>query len=163
MNFARRAQAALQCFLLGASIPAVAVASPAGAGQSMNPGTPWPATDALHRSLPLAIQVGLPQSNRFVGIFYFLWHNQRGGKSPHWDGPYDIGRILAKDPDASEEARLALWGPIGSITIGVSRCMATISAPTRGCCAATRICWPTPASTRSSSTPPTPRPIPKFT
>ena len=34
-----------------------------------NPGTPWPATDALGRSLPLSSEVGPPQTNRFVGIF----------------------------------------------------------------------------------------------
>lgn len=78
-----------------------------------NPGTPWPATDALGRSLPLAEEVGLPRGDRFVGIFYFLWHNQRGGKSPHWNGPYDIDRILAADPDAITKPASSLWGPIG--------------------------------------------------
>ena len=80
---------------------------------SDNPGTPWPATDALGRTLPLAEKVGPPRTDRFVGIFYFLWHNQRGGKSPNWDGPYDIARILAKDPDAVTKPTSALWGPIG--------------------------------------------------
>lgn len=78
-----------------------------------NPGTPWPATDALGRTLPLAAQVGPPRSDRFVGIFYFLWLNERGGKSPNWDGPYDIARILAKDPDALTKPTSPLWGPIG--------------------------------------------------
>jgi hypothetical protein len=81
--------------------------------QSANPGSPWPATDALGRELPLAEDVGPIQPNRFVGIFYFLWHNQHGGKSPNWDGPYDIGRILAKDPDALRKPYSLLWGPIG--------------------------------------------------
>jgi hypothetical protein len=78
-----------------------------------NAGVPWPATDALDRKLPLADEMGPPQSSRFVGIFYFLWHNQRGGKSPNWDGPYDIGRILAQDPDALKKPDSPLWGPIG--------------------------------------------------
>src|SRR5262245_32275248 len=42
------------------------------------PASPWPATDVLGRELPLAAEVGLPRADRFVGIFYFLWHNQRG-------------------------------------------------------------------------------------
>ena len=39
-----------------------------------NPGTPWPAMDALGRALPLASEVGSPKTNRFVGIFYFINH-----------------------------------------------------------------------------------------
>ncbi len=80
---------------------------------AINPGIPWPATDALGRKLPLAEEVGPVRSNRFVGIFYFLWHNQRDGKSPHWNAPYDIGRILAADPDAVKKPDSPLWGPIG--------------------------------------------------
>src|ERR1041385_4577663 len=80
---------------------------------ALNPGLPWPATDALGRSLPLEPEVGPVQSNRFVGIFYFLWHNQHGGKSPNWDGPYDISRILAKDPGALSKGDSPLWGPVG--------------------------------------------------
>jgi len=79
-----------------------------------NPGTPWPATDALGRTLPLVEKVGPLRSDRFVGIFYFLWLNERGGKSPNWDGPYDIARILAKDPDALMKPASPLWGPIGT-------------------------------------------------
>jgi hypothetical protein len=67
----------------------------------------------LGRKLPLAEEVGPVQSNRFVAIFYFLWHNQQGGKSPNWDGPYDIGRILATDPAALSKPDSPLWGPIG--------------------------------------------------
>lgn len=78
-----------------------------------NPGTPWPASDAMGRTLPLAAKVGPVRSDRFVGIFYFLWHNERGGKSPNWDGPYDIARILAQDPDAITKPASPLWGPIG--------------------------------------------------
>jgi hypothetical protein len=95
-------------YLIGATA-AFAQTGPA----AINPGTPWPATDALGRKLPLSDEVGPPQPNRFVGIFYFLWHNQREGKSPHWDGPYDIARILAKDPAAREKPASPLWGPIG--------------------------------------------------
>lgn len=84
-----------------------------GFSQGINPGVPWPATDALGRGLPLASEAGPVRLDRFVGIFYFLWHNQRGGKSPHWDGPYDIGRIMARDPDALNKPGSDLWGPIG--------------------------------------------------
>jgi hypothetical protein len=81
--------------------------------QAFNPGVPWPATDALGRKLPLESEVGPVRSNRFVGIFYFLWHNQTGGRNPNGEGPYDIGRILAKDPGALSKPDSPLWGPIG--------------------------------------------------
>ena len=83
------------------------------ASSSQVPGNPWPAMDALSRSLPLATEVGPLKSNRFVGIFYFLWLNNRGGKSPNWDGPYDVSKILAKDPQAAQKPRSPLWGPVG--------------------------------------------------
>ncbi len=86
-----------------------------GIAAAENPGTPWPATDALGRRLPLADKVGPPKKGRWVGIFYFLWHNERGAKSPFWDGPYDIQRILAKDPDALNKPDSPLWGPIGTM------------------------------------------------
>jgi hypothetical protein len=69
--------------------------------------------DALGRQVPTAAEVGPLRSDRFVGIFYFLWHNNRGGKSPHWDGPYDIDRIKARDADALKKPDSPLWGPVG--------------------------------------------------
>ncbi len=80
---------------------------------SVNTGVSWPATDALGRTLPLPDEVGKPRPGRFVGIFYFLWLNERANKSPHWEGPYDVARILAKDPDALKKPDSPLWGPIG--------------------------------------------------
>jgi len=77
------------------------------------PGIPWPATDALGRRLPLHHEVGPLRPDRFVGIFYFLWLNERQNRSPHSDGPYDVSRILAKDPDALKKPDSPLWGPIG--------------------------------------------------
>ncbi|HOW70783.1 MAG TPA: hypothetical protein PKY77_09295 [Phycisphaerae bacterium] len=79
-----------------------------------NTGTPWPATDGLGRKLPLSDEVGPPRADRFVGIFYFLWLNERHNKSPHGDGPFDVARILAKDPDALKKPDSPLWGPIGT-------------------------------------------------
>ncbi len=90
-----------------------AASSVEGSAQSPNPGTPWPATDALGRRLPSPSDVGPPRLDRFVGMFYFLWHNDRGGKSPNWEGPYDVAKILAHDPDALKKPNSPLWGPIG--------------------------------------------------
>ncbi len=74
---------------------------------------PMPATDGLGRRLPMPGEVTGPRPNRFVGMFYFLWHDNRGGKRPDGDGPYDVSKILAIDPDAVHHPSSKLWGPIG--------------------------------------------------
>jgi hypothetical protein len=96
------------CLLGAASL--AAGAEPGGS----TPCTSWPATDALGRRLPTAAEVGPPRPGRFVGIFYFLWHDNRGGKNPNAaEGPYDIDKILAADPAALQKPQSPLWGPIG--------------------------------------------------
>jgi hypothetical protein len=70
---------------------------------------PWPATDALGRSLPLEAEVGPPKTNRFVGIFYFIDH-LGWPRSPQLNGPYDVAKILALDPGAATNPASPLWG-----------------------------------------------------
>lgn len=82
-------------------------------GTNLNPGTPWPATDALGRALPSPEEVGPPRGDRSVAIFYFLWHNNPRGKKPYGEGPYDVAKILAQDPDALQKPDSPLWGPVG--------------------------------------------------
>src|SRR5205823_9924842 len=74
------------------------------------PSTPWPATDALGRQVPVAQEVGQPRPDRFVGIFYFLWHSQRPGENVAGQGPRDISKILAQDPDALHQPESPLCG-----------------------------------------------------
>lgn len=78
---------------------------------SANPGVPWPATDALGRSLPTAGEVGPPKPDRFVGIFYFLTHTEgpRDGKAKE---PLNIAKILKQDPDVLKKPDSPLWGKI---------------------------------------------------
>ena len=64
----------------------------------------WVVTDGLGRSLPLAPAVGPPRPNRYVGVFYFLWLDHGG------EGPFDITKILARDPAAINDPRSVLWG-----------------------------------------------------
>ena len=72
------------------------------------PGVPWPATDALGRSLPVGAEAGPPRSDRIVAMFYFLWHDQT-------EPPvHDISRILAADPGAMSKPASPLWGKIGT-------------------------------------------------
>ena len=63
-------------------------------GEPINPGVPWPATDALGRELPLPDEVGPPKKERFVGIFYLPWTGDE-----YSYGPYDVTKILAEQPD----------------------------------------------------------------
>jgi hypothetical protein len=78
---------------------------------SENAGVPWPAADALGRTLPTVDEVGPPRTDRFVGIFYFLWLNQRDNHSSFGVGPNDVSKILAADPDALQKPDSPLWGP----------------------------------------------------
>jgi len=69
----------------------------------------WAATDALGRTLPTYDHVGPPRPDRWVGIFYFLWHGAHVS-----GGPYDISKILRQDPDAMQKGDSPLWGPVGA-------------------------------------------------
>ena len=46
-------------------------------------------------------------------MFYFLWHDNRGGKRPDGAGPYDVSQILAANPDAARQPTSPPWGPVG--------------------------------------------------
>jgi hypothetical protein len=74
---------------------------------AQNPGVPWPATDGLGRHLPVGAEAGPPRKDRFVAMFYFLWHDQQGPKV------YDVARILEADPKAMSKPDSPLWGPAG--------------------------------------------------
>lgn len=66
----------------------------------------WTATDSLGRTTPGHGEAGSPRSDRFVGIFYFLWLGQH-----HTEGPYNISQILAAHPDAMKRPTTNPWGP----------------------------------------------------
>jgi hypothetical protein len=72
----------------------------------INPGVPWPATDALGRELPMTAEVGPPKKDRFVGIFYLPW---TGDEFSY--GPYDISKILADQPDMQTTPTFRHTGP----------------------------------------------------
>jgi hypothetical protein len=59
-------------------------------------------------------EVGPVRPGRFVGIFYFLWHNDHGSRNSAGDGPFDVARILAQDPDALKKPASPLWGKVGA-------------------------------------------------
>jgi len=88
----------------------------------------WPAIDALGRRLPLAPRHDSIRPNRYVGIFYFIWHGAHGYDHDHavredegvqdkqpgdTASPYDITQILAANPRNPQYGpRLAFhhWG-----------------------------------------------------
>ena len=84
-----------------------AIAIPASAAEPV-PTTPWPATDALGRVTPVAGEVPSPRPGKFVGIFYFLTHNDPAQHGPK-AGPNDIARILEQDPEALKHPESPLW------------------------------------------------------
>lgn len=67
----------------------------------------WVATDALGRVVPTHTVVGSPRADRTVGIFYFLWHGAH-----IQGGPYDVTKILSRDPEAMTKPDSPLWGPL---------------------------------------------------
>jgi len=68
-------------------------------------GNDWTATDALGRSLPTYREVGPMKVNKYVGVFYFLWH---------WrvDKIRDVSKILLNNPanPAWQHAKTYYWG-----------------------------------------------------
>jgi hypothetical protein len=93
-------------FLLGIGVAVFLQLGHAAAAQ--NPGTPWPATDALSRSMPESAEVSKTRTDRFVGIFYFLWHERDGSRLPG-----DLAKILPLDPDLLLKPNSPLWGRRG--------------------------------------------------
>ena len=63
----------------------------------------WVATDGLGRQLPTAFKTGPFRKNKYVGIFYFLWHGEHDSKAI-----YDIAKLTKRNPAKPN------YGPIGS-------------------------------------------------
>lgn len=77
------------------------------------------ATDDVGRALPTSLTTGIYGSNgeRYVGLFYFLWHGEHGD-----DGVYDLQKImdtygeLAKNANATDPATgKKIYGNIGAM------------------------------------------------
>lgn len=60
--------------------------------------------DHLGRKLPEAGEVPAKREGKTVALFYYLWHGQHGT-----EGPYDVSKILEKDPDALAHPNSPLW------------------------------------------------------
>lgn len=73
-----------------------------------NPPTVLGAIDSLGRMLPTA-PIPREKKERSVGLFYFLWCGEHGRHAP-----YDISKIVMRDPDAGYHPDSPLWGAIGT-------------------------------------------------
>lgn len=76
----------------------------------------WAATDELGRTLPTYEEVGPVRQDKYVGIFYHLWHHDvmyhDGGRDP--GAPRDITDILSHDPEAIHSPQVPPWGGYGN-------------------------------------------------
>ena len=54
----------------------------------------WNAIDDLGRALPAGDSVGAPRE-KFVGLFYWTWHNAPGGKA------VNVSKIIRENPDGT--------------------------------------------------------------
>ncbi len=68
----------------------------------------WSATDNLGRSLPAYSSSSSARSDKFVGMFYFLWLGAHGT-----NGPYDIQQIIANNTNAMSNPNSPPWGAYG--------------------------------------------------
>jgi hypothetical protein len=55
--------------------------------------------------LPGFETTGPQRDDKQIGVFYFLWNGRHGD-----EGPYDVNKILAQDPDAMQKKDSPLWG-----------------------------------------------------
>lgn len=62
------------------------------------------ATDHLGRTIATREEAGPEKQGREVGLFYYLWHGQHGTQ-----GPYDISKMEAHDPDVMDHPDSPLW------------------------------------------------------
>ncbi len=77
--------------------------------QEVNPDS-WAATDALGREVRSYDNAPAKRDGKFVGIFYWTWHNSNhNDKYP----VYNVSEILRKNPEAIKDYNHPAWGPKG--------------------------------------------------
>jgi hypothetical protein len=66
----------------------------------------WVATDALGRKLPSYEECGPINKDRYVGMFYFITHNNPSAK-----GPFDVTKIMSQNPENPQWGKESyFWG-----------------------------------------------------
>lgn len=64
----------------------------------------YPAVDALGRKLPEFKDVGAPKKNKFVGLFYWVWHTNFASQMP-----LNTSEVLARHPEAVYDYDNPVW------------------------------------------------------
>jgi hypothetical protein len=103
----RRSSALLSVWLFPLFISIVCGVSCFGQATVDNYSDTWVAVDELGRKVDYQTN---PRPDRKIAMFYFLWL----GPEAHGNGPWDISRILATNPNAIQDRNSSLWGPIGN-------------------------------------------------
>ena len=139
---------------IGLSLGMLLLLATAAAGQAVNSDS-WAATDALGRKVREYKDAGDKKKDKFVGIFYLTWHM---GRNDTTSQVKNITEIVRQHPEAMKDYNHPAWElPNRASSSGTNRCSDITRRPTRGCCANTPKCWPTPESTSFSATAPTGR------
>lgn len=73
----------------------------------VNYGNGLPATDALGRKLPLAKEVGGPEKDKYIAMFYWTWHQ---GIDDTTYQVKNITEIVRKYPEAMKDYNHPAWG-----------------------------------------------------
>ncbi|MBQ4561315.1 MAG: hypothetical protein IJA55_03160 [Clostridia bacterium] len=66
----------------------------------------WTATDGLGRTLPTNDETGDTREDKFVGIFYWTWHDYHSKNS----SPYNVSEILKNYPESRLDTNHPAWG-----------------------------------------------------
>ena len=135
---------------IGLSLGMLLLLATAAAGQAVNSDS-WAATDALGRKVREYKNAGDKKKDKFVGIFYLTWHM---GRNDTTSQVKNITEIVRQHPEAMKDYNHPAWG---TSKPGIFFWDEPLFGPTRGCCANTPKCWPTPESTSFSATAPTGR------
>ena len=68
-----------------------------------------PATDELGRKLPTFEEAGAERSEKFVGLFYWIWHTNFAKTVPY---ACNVSEIVKQYPDAADDYYHPAWGGV---------------------------------------------------
>ena len=72
------------------------------------PGT-WVATDGLGRTLPTNKDVGDIRKDKYVGLFYWSWHESNGGNNP-----FNVSEFVEQYPESINDYNFSKWPKTGT-------------------------------------------------
>lgn len=76
-----------------------------GTMAAQSTGNGLPATDAVGRELPGHAEVGSLKEDKFIGLFYWIWHERMSRNN----APLDISKYLVRNPNAKGDYDNPIW------------------------------------------------------